>query len=92
MGMGKYELRYLRDKEKRVVDFVVARDGAPWFLVETKYHEESISPALKYYQDQLKAPFAFQAILDADYIDADCFSRPRGPVAVPAKTLLSQFL
>ncbi len=91
-GLGRYELGYLRDKEKREVDFVVVRDGKPWFLVEAKYHEESMSPALKYYQDQLKTPFAFQVILDADYIDADCFARPRGPIVVPAKTFLSQLL
>ncbi len=30
--------------------------------------------------------------LDADYIDADCFATPRGPLAVPAKTFLSQLL
>jgi len=92
MGLGKFELGYLRDKEKREVDFVVARDGRPWFLVEAKYREESMSPALGYYQDQLKAPFAFQAVLDANYIDADCFAGPRGPMIVPAKTLLSQLL
>ncbi len=92
MGLGKYELGYLRDKQKREVDFVVIRDGTPWFLVEVKYHQESMSPALKYYQDQLDAPFAFQVILDADYIDADCFARPRGPLVVPARTLLSQLL
>jgi len=92
MGLGQFKLGCLRDKEKREVDFVVVRDGAPWFLVEAKYHEAPMSQALKYYQNQLRAPFAFQVILDADYIDTDCFARPRGPVVVPAKTLLSQLL
>ena len=92
MGLGKFELGYLRDKDKHEVDFVVVREGQPWFLVEVKQHEEAIGPTLKYYQDQLKAPFAFQAVMDADYVEADCFSKPRGPVAVPAKTFLSQLL
>ena len=92
MGLGRFELGYLRDKEKREVDFLVVRDGKPWFLAEVKYHEASMSPALKYYQDQLNAPFAFQLVIDADYVDANCFARPGGPVVVPARTLLSQLL
>ncbi|NQT54344.1 hypothetical protein HQ576_19965, partial [bacterium] len=67
-------------------------DGQPWFLVEVKHRRESIGKALKYYQDQTKAPFAFQVVLQADYVEADCFASPRGPVAVPAKTFLSQLL
>ncbi len=92
MGLGTFELSYLRNKEKQEVDFLVARDDKPWFLAEVKHHEESISPALKYYQEQVKAPFAFQVIIDADYVDANCFAKPRGPVVVPAKTFLSQLL
>jgi predicted AAA+ superfamily ATPase len=92
MGLGKFELGYLRDKEKREVDFVVAREGQPWFLVEVKQHDESISPALKYFQQQLATPFAFQVVLDADYIDADCFARPGAPIVIPARTFLSQLL
>ncbi|GMR18635.1 MAG: ATP-binding protein [Gammaproteobacteria bacterium] len=92
MGLGKFELGYLRDKEKREVDFIVAREGQPWFLVEVKQHDESISPALRYFQKQLAAPFAFQVVLDADYIDADCFARPGAPIVVPAQTFLSQLL
>ena len=61
MGLGKFELGYLRDKEKREVDFLVARDGKPWFLAEVKQHDESISPALTYFQQQTAAPFAFQS-------------------------------
>lgn len=92
MGLGAFELGYLRDKEKQEVDFLVARDGKPWFLAEVKHRDESISESLEYYQEQVKAPFAFQVVIEADYVDADCFAKPRGPVVVPAKTLLSQLL
>ena len=92
MGLGKFELGYLRDKEKHEVDFLIVRNSKPWFLAEVKHHEKSMSPALKYYQDQLHAPFAFQLIIDADYVNADCFAKPGSPVVVPAKTFLSQFL
>lgn len=92
LGFGKFQLAYLRDKEQREVDFVVVRDGRPWFLVEVKQQDESIGSTLKYYQSQTKAPFAFQVVIEADYVDADCFARPRGPTVVPARTFLSQLL
>ncbi len=92
LGLGSFELGYLRDKQGREVDFVVARDGKPWFLIEVKQQDASLSKALGYYQEQLNAPLAFQVVLDADYVRADCFARPRGPLVVPAKTFLSQVL
>ncbi|MCY4221519.1 MAG: AAA family ATPase [Thiotrichales bacterium] len=92
MGLGDFDLGYLRDKEKREVDFLVVRDGRPWFLVEVKYADESLGPSLKRYQHQIGAPFAFQVSIDADYIDKDCFAAPGPPLIVPARTLLSQLL
>ena len=92
MGLGAFELGYLRDKEKREVDFLVVRDGEPWFLAETKHRDESMSPSLKHYQEQTGAPFAFQVTADADYVDEDCFARPGAPLIVPARTFLSQLL
>ena len=92
MGLGAFALGYLRDKEKREVDFVVVRDRKPWFLVETKHRDTVMSPALQRYQEQVGAPFAFQVVVDAAYVDADCFAEPGAPLIVPARTLLSQLL
>ena len=92
LGLGEFELGYLRDKDKREVDFVVARDGSPWFLVEAKHADAPPSPALAHFQRALGAPFAFQATMAADYVDADCLARPGPPLVVPAQTLLSQLL
>ena len=91
LGLGEFELRYLRDKEKREVDFLVVRDRKPWFLVEVKSEDASLSPALRRFQEQVKAPHAFQAVLRLDHVNADCF-RTREPTVVPARTLLSQLL
>ncbi len=92
LGFGQFQLGYLRDKSKREVDFVVVRDGKPWMLVEVKNADGHLSPALRYFQEQTKAPFAFQVLLDADFVEADCFASHRGPLVVPARTLLSQLL
>ena len=92
LGLGAFQLGYLRDKEKREVDFVVVRDGEPWFLVEVKHGAASLSPALRRFQDQLGAPFAFQVALGGAYVAVDGFDRPGPPLTVPGRTLLSQLL
>lgn len=91
LGLGRFELRYLRDKQKREVDFIVVRDRKPWFLVEVKTAKTQLSPELLHFQAQLRAPHAFQAVFDLDHVDADCFAHT-GPVVVPLVTLLSQLL
>lgn len=91
LGLGQFELRYLRDKLKREVDFVVIRDRKPWFLVEVKTSERKLSDALGYFQAQTKARHAFQAVMDLPFRRADCFERTE-PTVVPARTLLSQLL
>ncbi len=91
LGLGVFELRYIRDKEKREVDFVVIRDRKPWFLVEVKTSDENLSSTLSRMQQQIKAEHAFQCVFDGSYVEADCF-RERRPIVVPARTLLSQLL
>lgn len=92
LGLGEFRLAYLRDKGKREVDFVVIRDGRPWFLVEVKWSDMQLQTALAHFQRQLGAPHAFQVVIDADYVAADCFARPGEPLVVPARTFLSQLL
>src|SRR5437588_8192195 len=91
LGFGDFELRYLRDKQKREVDFLVVKDHKPWFLVEVKLSETSLSPSLAHFQAQTKAAHAFQLVVNLGYQPADCF-RVHRPVVVPARTLLSQLL
>ncbi len=61
-GLGNFELFYIRDKEKREVDFLVTRDRKPWILSECKLSESSISPHLFYYAERLGCPIALQVI------------------------------
>lgn len=92
MGLGNFQLGYLRDRNQREVDFIVIKDGQPWFLAEVKNSDKALSPSLKFFQEQTKAPFAFQISVEADYVDAECFCSQNRPIIVPAKTLLSQLL
>ncbi|WP_341789284.1 ATP-binding protein [Rickettsia endosymbiont of Polydrusus tereticollis] len=92
LGFGEYELYFVRDKQKKEVDFLVAKDKKPWMLVEAKTSlNQGLNPNLGYFQEHLKCPFAFQVILDMEYKEIDCFSY-NYPVIVPAKTFLSQLV
>jgi uncharacterized protein len=89
LGLADVELRYVRDKQKREVDFLLVRDGEPWFLVEVKKSATKLSPGLTYFHEQLGTRHAFQAVWEKDPVNADCFER-RDPLVVPARTFLSQ--
>ncbi len=95
VGFGQFSLHYLRDKEKREVDFLIVKDQEPWMLVEVKKSaRQGLSQNLAYFQSQVKAPYAFQVVLEGAYVDQSCFSAHepivQDPIIVPAKTLLSQ--
>lgn len=88
LGFGRFELRYLRDKNQREVDFCVVRDGKPWFLVEVKKADTALSPSLAWFQAATGAKHAFQVVVDLPFVAADPFTR-RDPCVVPGPTLLS---
>ncbi len=90
MGYGDFDLNYIRTLDKREVDFLVTRDGEPWFLVEAKYSaNQSLSANLRRFQEQLNVPYAFQVCYDMPYVNKNCFEGEE-PLIVPAKTFLSQ--
>lgn len=91
-GLGNYDLYFVRDKEKREVDFLVVRNNQPWFLVEGRYEKNALlSDHLEIFQAQTKARHAFQVAINMPYENIDCFSYQK-PVIVPAKTFLSQLV
>ena len=54
------ELRFLRDTDKREVDFVVLKNKQALFAVECKSGEKKLSPHIKYFQERTKIPAFFQ--------------------------------
>lgn len=56
------ELSYLRDVDKREVDFLVTIDGKPWFAVEAKLADTALSPSLGYFRDRLSIPYVYQVV------------------------------
>ena len=55
-GWGNFSLHYLRDKEKREADFLIAQDNRPLLLVETKSSDTDAADNLKYFQSLLEVP------------------------------------
>ena len=91
IGLGDYDLFYLRDKQKREVDFLITKDGDPWFMVEVKTSDRSLSPSLAHFQKQTGAQHAFQVVFDLPFEPVDAFSYTE-PVVIPVTTLLSQLV
>ncbi len=57
------ELRFLRDTDKREVDFVVLQNRKPLFAVECKSGERDLSPAIRYFAQRTSIPRFFQVHL-----------------------------
>lgn len=56
----KIGLYYLRDANKREVDFLVTHNKKPWFAVESKKSSRDVNPALKYFGERLGIPYLYQ--------------------------------
>lgn len=54
------ELRYIRDTDKREVDFVVLKDNKPEFAIECKYGEQKASPHCSYFAERTEVKNIFQ--------------------------------
>ena len=91
-GCGRFELFFVRDKQKNEVDFLITENKIPWFLVEVKSGgKRKLSKSLEYFQKQTGAKHAFQVAMDLDFVERSCFEIET-PIIVPAKTFLSQLI
>jgi uncharacterized protein len=64
----KMELRFLRDTDRREIDFVVLEDKKPLFAVECKTGDKSLSSHIKYFSERTNIPAFYQVHQgDKDY-------------------------
>ena len=56
----RLDLRYIRDKESREVDFVLLREGEVFGLIEVKFSDRKISRSLQYYAEKLRPKHVLQ--------------------------------
>jgi len=64
-GYPALDLHFVRDKDKREVDFLVTREKKPWLLIEAKRSAESPGPALHHFADRLGVKNKFLIVADA---------------------------
>ena len=55
-------LNFIRDKEKREVDFVLSEQGKPLCLIECKTSRKELAPNLLHFQEKLEVPVAVQLL------------------------------
>lgn len=65
------ELRFLRDTDKREIDFIVLKNKKPLFAVECKTGEKNLSPHIKYFKDRTNIPEFYQVHLASKHIEVD---------------------
>ena len=61
-GEGLFELFYLRDKEKREIDFLITHEGRPFLPVEVKWQEATPSPHWPKFLEQLRLKRGVQLV------------------------------
>lgn len=84
-GDGDYALAYVRDKERREVDFLVTERRRPYLLLETKLTDEQVSPSLRYFHERLAPRHAVQLVRHGSPRKRD------GIFVAPADRLLALF-
>jgi hypothetical protein len=61
-GEGDFTLHFLRDKQKREVDFLLVRDGRPWLPIEVKLSDTAPAKSLFAYLAILGLPRGLQIV------------------------------
>ncbi len=61
----KMELKYIRDTDKREIDFVILKKNIPLFAVEAKLKESQISPNIFYFKERTSIKKFYQVSLEA---------------------------
>ena len=70
----QFELKYIRDKESREVDFIILKDSKIFALIEVKISDDKISKSLQYYSEKLKPKYSLQIVahLKQEYKQGHC--------------------
>jgi predicted AAA+ superfamily ATPase len=60
----KYDLFYIRDKEKREVDFAIEKNFKLEKLIEVKLSDDNLSKPLKYFSERLNPQESIQIVFN----------------------------
>lgn len=65
-GHAPLDLHFVRDKEKREVDFLITKEKRPWLLVEVKLSKTAPGSAIRYFGDKLGAKHRFLVVAELE--------------------------
>lgn len=90
-GWGDFGLHYLRNKEKKEADFLIAKDRSPFLLIETKLTDTTPTPSLLAFQSILKVPAVqlvhtpgtVRRVISGEHGDVGVFSASRWLASLP---------
>jgi predicted AAA+ superfamily ATPase len=83
LGLGEFDIRYVRNIHKREVDFLLVDYNKPTALFEAKLNDASLSRSGAFFADALNVPF-YQIVAEAERPDAF----PKKRYVLPAWRLL----
>ncbi|MCJ7617690.1 MAG: ATP-binding protein [Desulfobacterales bacterium] len=83
IGQGNFEIQYIRDREKREVDFVLVKDNQPVCLFEAKESDTDISKPGRFFGEKLNIPL-YQIVRNAEKVEAF----PGNCIVIPASNFL----
>ena len=86
-GHGTYELFYVRDREKREVDFLITERKKPFALIEAKLCASEIDPSLRYFKERLKPKYTIQIVRHPEQFNKAIYSN--GILLAPATQALA---
>ncbi len=69
LGIGDFDLRYIRKHQGQEVDFVLIKNNEPIALFEAKKHDSNLSKSGIYFSKLLKIPY-YQLVSDYDIVEA----------------------
>ncbi len=75
-GLGDYELFYLRDKQKREIDFLVTANHKPFMLVECKLSAASFNPVLSHYHNLIKPDYSLLVVKNLKNVSINIVDTP----------------
>ena len=68
LGLADFELCYIRNTQKKEVDFLIVKDRKPYTLIEAKLNKTKASKSGVYFQKMMNIPF-FQIVANYNEIE-----------------------
>jgi predicted AAA+ superfamily ATPase len=86
-GFGEFDLNYVRDREKREVDFLITERRKPYALVEAKLSARDVDSSLMYFAERLKPRYSVQVVRNPEGFKSTMTTS--GVILTPAIEFLS---